>query len=114
MEKRGKDRVSKRLFVKFGLEKPDKVGFTEDISPSGLFIKTSTVLPPGTSLRIELELSDHRFVLLAGEVVWAKKVPQHLLRLAKKSGMGIRLRQDGDPYHQFRLELEKKIKGTAS
>jgi len=114
MDKRGKDRIIKRLFVKFGTEKPDKVGFTEDISPSGLFIKCSTVLPPGTQLRIELELSDHRMVLLTGEVVWAKKVPQNLIRMAKKSGMGIRLIQTGDDYQQFKTELEVKIKGTAS
>jgi len=114
MDKRGKDRVVKRLFVRFGIEKPDKVGFTEDISSSGLFLKTSTVLEPGTPLRIEIELSDHRFVRLTGEVVWSKKVPQHLLRLAKKSGMGIRLMQTGDDYEQFCTELGNKIKGTAS
>jgi hypothetical protein len=114
MEKRGKDRITKRLFVKFGMEKPDTVGFTEDISPSGLFIKCSTVLQPGTQLRIEMELSDHRIVMLTGEVVWAKKVPQNLLRLAKKSGMGIRLMQTGDDYKQYSTELENKIKGTVS
>jgi Tfp pilus assembly protein PilZ len=114
MDKRGKDRITKRLFVKFGMEKPDQVGFTEDISPSGLFIKCSTVLQPGSHVRIEIELSDHHFVLLAGEVVWAKKVPQHLLRMAKKSGMGIRLVQTGDDYKQFCAELGNKIKGTAS
>jgi hypothetical protein len=72
------------------------------------------VLQPGAQIRIALELSDHRIVLLTGEVVWAKKVPQNLLRLAKKSGMGIRLMQTGDDYQQFRTELENKIKGTAS
>jgi len=53
-------------------------------------------------------------VLLTGEVVWAKKVPQNLIRMAKKSGMGIRLIQTGDDYQQFKTELEVKIKGTAS
>lgn len=114
MDKRGKDRITKRLFVKFGLEKPDKVGFTEDISPSGLFIKSSVIFPPGTPIQIELELSDHRFVRLTGEIVWAKKVPQNLLRVSKKSGMGIRLVQAGEDYNQYSTELENKIKGTVS
>ena len=112
MEKRSKDRVGKRLFVKFGKEKPEKVGFTEDVSPTGLFIKTTTVFQPGTVLRIELTLPDHRTLLMAGQVMWAKQVPQSMLRLIKKSGMGVRLMQAGDDYKQFMTRLGDGIKGT--
>lgn len=112
MEKRSKDRIGKRLLVKFGMEKPEKLGFTEDVSPTGLFIKTSAVFKPGTLLRIELTLPDNRALPMAGQVVWAKQVPQNLLRFSKKSGMGIRLTQACDDYKRFMAALGGKIKGT--
>ena len=114
MEKRSKDRIGKRLMVKFGAEKPDRLGFTEDISPTGLFIKTSVVFQPGTHLRIELTLPDNRTILVTAQVMWAKQVPHNLLRFTKKSGMGVRLIQAGDDYKQFTAGLGNGIKGTGS
>ncbi len=114
MEKRNKNRIGKRLIVKFGLEKPDNLGFTEDISPTGLFIKTSTVFQPGTLLRVELSLPDDRTIRVAGQVMWAKRVPNSMLRFTKKSGMGLRLTQAGDDYKRFIVEIGGGIKGTGS
>jgi uncharacterized protein (TIGR02266 family) len=112
MEKRSKNRIGKRLIVKFGTEKPDRLGFTEDVSPTGLFIKTSAVSQPGTLLRVELTLPDNRTIRVAGEVMWAKQVPHNLLRFTKKSGMGLRLTQAGDDYKRFLAEIGGGIKGT--
>lgn len=114
MEKRSKDRIGKRLIVKFGTDKSDRLGFTEDISPTGLFIKTNIVSPPGTQLRIELTLPDDRTVLVAGVVMWAKQVPHSLVRFAKKNGMGVRLTQSGDDYKRFVDEIGGGTKGTGS
>ncbi|MBI3811715.1 MAG: PilZ domain-containing protein [Nitrospirae bacterium] len=114
MEKRSKDRIGKRLIVKFGTVKPDRLGFTEDLSPTGLFIKTGIVSPPGTALRIELTLPDDRTILMAGVVMWAKQVPHSLLRFTKKNGMGLRLTQSGDDYKRFLAEIDGGIKGTGS
>ncbi|MBI3597016.1 MAG: PilZ domain-containing protein [Nitrospirae bacterium] len=114
MEKRGQNRSGKRLFVKFGKEKPDKLGFTEDVSPGGMFIKSNAVFPPGIQLQIELTLPDHRVLLMTGKVMWARQVPPSLLRYAKKSGMGIRLTQVNHDYQQYIAALGTGIRGPGS
>jgi Tfp pilus assembly protein PilZ len=100
--------------VKFGKDKPDKVGFTEDVSSGGLFIKTNAVLQPGSLLQIELTLPDHRVLLMAGQVMWARQVPPSLIRFAKKSGMGIRLTQAHSDYQQYIAGLGTGIKAPGS
>ena len=114
MEKRRQNRSGKRLFVKFGKDKPDKLGFTEDISSGGMFIKTNTVLQPGSQLQIELTLPDHRVLLMTGQVMWARQVPPSMLRFAKKSGMGIRVTQVNQDYQQYIAGLGTGIKAPGS
>jgi len=58
MEKRKRKRFPKRLFVRFGKEKPDHIGFTQDISATGIFIKSNFSFPPPTKLKVELTLPD--------------------------------------------------------
>jgi len=98
MEKRPAKREMKRLFVRFGKELPTNVGYTTDISATGLFIKSSTIFPPQTVLRIALTLPDDRVVLLSGVVMWAKRVPPQLARLVRKNGMGVHLQQPDQVY----------------
>ena len=114
MEKRSQNRSGKRLFVKFGKDKPDKLGFTEDVSTGGMFIKSNTVLQPGVYLQIELTLPDHRVLLMTGQVMWARQVPPSLLRFAKKSGMGIRLTQVNNDYQQYIDALGTGTRGPGS
>jgi hypothetical protein len=54
-----------------------------------MFIKTANVCPPNTRIKIEFEVADNKVVVVA-RVMWAKKVPQNLFHLVKKSGMGVR------------------------
>lgn len=105
MEKRHKKRLSKRLIVRFGKSRPDVLGFTEDVSIDGLFIKASVVFDPGTVLTIQLMLPENRQVDLTGQVVWARRTPPSLTRFVKKSGMGIRLLQIPPGYSQFLSRL---------
>ena len=98
MEKRPQTRLPKRLFVRFGADLPIYVGYTSDISETGIFIKASTIFPPKTILKIALTLPDDRVVLLTGAVVWAKRVPPQLARLVKKNGMGVRLQRPDSRY----------------
>jgi len=100
-EKRSKSRNSKRLFVRFGPEKPDNIGFSNDFSTSGIFIKTNTIFQPATTLRLEVELPDSRILHLEGIVMWAKKVPASLVRHIKKTGMGVKLIQPPAEYIEF-------------
>jgi curved DNA-binding protein CbpA/Tfp pilus assembly protein PilZ len=90
-DKRKHKRHNKRLFTKFGNAQPDKVGYTEDVSSDGLFIKTNAVLSSGTELVIQLTLSDNRVIQLKGRVKWTKYVPPALLRHVKKTGIGVQL-----------------------
>ena len=88
IEKRNLGRLKKRLTVRFGIEEANKLAFTEDISLTGMFIKTPNISPPNTKIRIEFELADNK-VEIEARVMWAKKAPQNLFHLVKKSGMGV-------------------------
>jgi hypothetical protein len=89
-DKRDIRRVRKRLSVRFGTEDAaGRVAFSEDISRTGMFIKTANIYPPNTRIKLDLDLSGNS-VQVEARVMWAKKVPQNLFHLVKKSGMGVR------------------------
>ncbi len=88
-DKRIINRHKKRLTLKFGIEAPNKVAFTEDISAHGLFIKTVNILPLGSRVRVEITMPDGVTVLLEGMVRWSKRVPPQMIHLVRKSGFGI-------------------------
>src|SRR3989344_9600825 len=90
-EKRNVKRHLKRLNLMFGTDKPFKVGFTVDISKSGIFLKSVQVYSPGTIITVEISISDHHVVKFQGQVMWAKAVPPNLIHIVKKAGMGIRI-----------------------
>ena len=92
-EKRTPIRLKKRLSVRFGIEEANRVAFTEDLSATGMFIKSLNVCPPNTKIKIEFSPDDKNKVFLEARVMWAKKVPQNLFHLVKKSGMGVRILQ---------------------
>ena len=91
MEKQKRTRRTKRIEVRFGPEQATDLGFTVDVSETGLFIKTNKVYPPDTRLVLELSLPDKRVLSLRGRVTWAKRLPPQLARHVKKAGMGIEL-----------------------
>lgn len=91
-EKReAKKRCLKRLQLRFGTEGPTRLGFTEDISKDGLFIKTANFLLPKTNIKVEISIPGKDPILLEGVVVWAKKVHPGLIAYVKKSGMGVKI-----------------------
>lgn len=103
-EKRDITRHRKRLSLRFGIDTPTRLAFTEDISMHGLFIKTTNICPPGTRLQIELSLNDSDSVFLEGMVRWTKKVPPQMIHLVRKSGMGIKILRfiaGEESYHSF-------------
>nr|WP_320115565.1 PilZ domain-containing protein [uncultured Desulfuromonas sp.] len=91
VDKRRKGRIKKRLRILYGTEIPSKVGFTSDISSSGLCIRSFIVYKPGTLVLMELELPNGEVARLEGRVHWARKVPPDLLRKVKHAGMGIKI-----------------------
>ena len=86
-DKRDKRRHRKRISVRFGINRPDKYGFTDDITHEGLFIRSGVVARPGVKLQVELDMPDG-LVALVGEVRWTKKIPPGVLHKLK-GGMGI-------------------------
>ncbi len=90
-EKRLINRIRRRLSLRFGLDKPVRMAFTEDVNDDGMFIKTTNLYRPGTQVTIELTLPDKTSVNLIGIVRWSKKVPPNMIHLVKKAGMGVKI-----------------------
>jgi Tfp pilus assembly protein PilZ len=86
-EKRIAERTRKRVMVKYGTDKADRMGFTRNLSETGLFIGTNNVFRPGTTIQIQLKFPDREFSVWA-RVVWAKKVPSQLAHVLE-CGMGV-------------------------
>ncbi|RII25351.1 MAG: pilus assembly protein PilZ [Geobacter sp.] len=90
-EKRDIIRLRKRLTLRFGVEEPARMAFTEDISPEGMFIKTTNICPPGSRIKINLTAQSGEVLAMEALVMWAKKVPPQMIHLVKKCGMGVRI-----------------------
>jgi hypothetical protein len=103
--KRDIKRHNKRLTVRFGMGETSRVAFTENVSHTGMFIRTPNICPPNTKILIEFEVSNNK-VTLEARVMWAKKVPQNLFHLVKKSGMGVRFLRfySGEEYFESYFE----------
>lgn len=81
-DKVGNKRQRKRIPLRYGIDTPGKIAFTDDISHEGLFIRTALALKPGTRLIVELTPPEGTIHLQA-EVRWAKKVPSQMLHKLK-------------------------------
>jgi hypothetical protein len=90
-EKRNLDRHRKRYLIRFGEGETVLKAFTEDISSTGMFIKTAKTSSPGSVIWVEMALDEKRLVVFEARVMWAKKVPPQLIHVAKKGGMGVRI-----------------------
>lgn len=88
-DKRDIKRHRKRLSLRFGIERAERLGFTEDISRNGLFIRTASPHPPNTRLNIEITTADGEIIRIGGKVRWIRRVPLNLIHLLNKCGMGI-------------------------
>lgn len=105
-DKRDIRRHRKRISIRFGIDEAVRVAFTEDISITGMFIKTANIIPPNTKIRIEFSISEDCKIEMEARVMWAKKVPQNLFHLVRKSGMGVRFLRfhAGEEYFQSFLD----------
>lgn len=108
-EKRLKKRVRRRIALRFGTVEATRLAFTEDISNDGLFVKTTNIATPGSRLIVTLMIEDDRLVVLEGRVMWAKRVPPQMIRLVKKSGMGVRIERFIEGEALFRALCEKTL-----
>jgi predicted thioesterase len=88
MERRRNHRLRRRLRLLFHDGKQERVGFTRDVSATGLSLVSTIVLLPGTRMRIQLTLRSGQEVDIEAEVRWARKVPAGLGVNAQNS-MGV-------------------------
>ncbi len=89
MEKRKSPRVMKRLEVKFQTKSENTV-ITDDLSETGLFVRTTKGINPGYSVDLKLNLPNSQQLFLSGRVVRnIKSYPGPVG--TSNSGMGIEL-----------------------
>jgi hypothetical protein len=61
-----------------------------DLSESGLFVQTSTRLPPGVEVEVRVRLADSAETVLRAQVARNKQVPAQLTSVAR-GGVGLRI-----------------------
>jgi Tfp pilus assembly protein PilZ len=98
MEKRVEGRTKRRLMVRYGLNEVSKTGFTRNLSDSGMFIQTTQIFKPGTTIQIEVVFPSGKFAIW-GRVVRARRVPAQLTSIMA-SGMGIKFIDSGDEWRE--------------
>jgi hypothetical protein len=87
-----KARTRRRLSLHFhplGSQDRPRPGFTEDLSPDGVFVQTTMAYGAGTRVELVFVTPDGS-VTVRGKVMWAKRAPATLAS-KKRSGMGIQL-----------------------
>lgn len=97
-------RLRRRLSLRFGVDAPVRLAFTEDVTAHGMFIKTTNLYRPGTRIAIELILPDEKRVRLTGMIRWSKKVPPAMIHLVRKAGIGVKIlafESGEDEFRQF-------------
>ena len=64
-------RSRRRFTVRFGPDQPEYIGYSANISSTGIMIRTGRVFAPGTRLQMEVVVVP-RALRLQGIVVWAR------------------------------------------
>jgi len=79
-------RTKRRLAVRFGVRAPERLGYTQNISETGLYIETNYLIDPGVDLQIEIATPERTFEMWA-TVVWARRYPPSYQRVLR-GGLG--------------------------
>jgi len=105
-DKRNEKRKKKRLRITYSAFTEDMFnGFSSDISPSGVFIRTKRPFRPGVPVNISLEVNEGRKIELAGITAWSVKTG---FVYYKKDGMGVRLVSPPQIYNDFLRILQNE------
>ena len=103
-ERRNFARKKRRFLVEFDLRGALCTGFTYDVSPSGIFVRSVRLPDPGTILTANLHLPEGKRVAVRGKVVRSFRVASSLSRLIP-SGFSMRLSDSPEDYYQFLATL---------
>jgi hypothetical protein len=103
-ERRSFARKKRRFLVEFSLLGSNCTGFTYDVSPNGMFVRSIRLPNPGTFLTANLHLAEGRRIVVRGEVVRSFRVPASLARLVP-SGFSMKLSDTPEDYFQLLASL---------
>ena len=103
-ERRTFSRKKRRFLVEFSLQGAPCTGFTYDVSPTGIFVRSVRLPAPGTLLTASMHLSDGRRIAVRGRVVRSFRVPAALSRLIP-SGFSMRLSDTPEDYYRLLATL---------
>jgi hypothetical protein len=103
-ERRSFARKKRRFLVEFRLRGAPCTGFTYDVSPGGIFVRSVRLPEPGTALTAQLHLPEGKRIEVRGKVVRSFRVPAALSRVVP-SGFSIRLAETPEDYYQFLATL---------
>jgi hypothetical protein len=90
LRRRGEHRHRRRLRVTFVLGGREQVGFTIDVSHTGLFVAATHLPAPGSLVDLNVEEPGHRTHGLRGRVTWLREPPPQIATLVRR-GFGVRL-----------------------
>ena len=103
-ERRGFARKKRRFLVEFHLQGANCTGFTYDVSPSGIFVRSIRLPALGTYLTANLHLTAGKRIAVRGRVVRSHRVPAELARVVP-SGFSMTLSDTPEDYFQFLASL---------
>jgi hypothetical protein len=95
--------------VRYGPGDPQYIGYSRNLSRSGLMVGARRVFAPGTVLNLEIKLLAGTF-RLRGEVIWAREGPVEWIPTGRV-GMGITFL---DPPQEFLTALPEAARGNVS
>ncbi len=103
-ERRSFARKKRRFLVEFSLQGANCTGFTYDVSPTGIFVRSIRLPYPGSTLTANLHLPEGKRIAVRGKVVRSFRVPATLARLIP-SGFSLRLSETPEDYYQLLATL---------
>ncbi len=90
--------------MEFSLLGTSCTGFTYDVSPTGIFVRSVRLPNPGTFLTANLLLAAGKRIMVRGSVVRSFRVPPALARMVP-SGFSMKLSDTPEDYFQLLATL---------
>ena len=103
-QKRTFERKKRRLLVEFTIDDTHYSGFTNDVSPTGIFVRSSRLPDLGKPIAVTLHLPEGKHVVVRGKVIRSVRVPATLSRVIP-SGFAMQVLDSPEDYFQFLATL---------
>lgn len=103
-QKRFSTRRKRRYLVSWITDDVLCTGFTEDVSPTGIFVRSAYIPSVGAVVTLQLLLPSGEKLKVRGRVVRSHRLPQHM-RSVLPSGFAIRLSDAPEEYFQLLASL---------